>query len=385
MLFEELKTRVQQAEKNACLIYDSSYNYCKITHYLVAEVFEHCAINVSLYSSVFKLFNISGFNIYDKSFSMLIKGRCDCEKTYENIYNYLKNKEYYIRHFLNNCYIWTTEYVLVLGDFTYYSPNKDIDPELLKCIVPENEKSTFKFVSRDINGFVTNTMSIKHVDIDLNLQYNDSLPHQNISEFINSETSGISIFHGIPGCGKSTYIRHLIESNPKISFYILDSSIFNYITDSSFIRFLIDNKNGIFILEDCESLLASREESYNNTLATLLNISDGLLGDSLNIKFICTFNSDLNSIDKALLRKGRLKVKYEFDKLDKCKAQKLIDSLNKNYTVTEPMPLCDIYNIDVDTGHKVIKQNKIGFQIWIIHYVLKIRLIILLIIYKIII
>ena len=149
MLFEELKTKVQQAEKNACLIYDSSYNYCKTTHYLVIEVFGHYAINVSLSGSIPKLFNISGFNICDYVYSSrLIKGNCDYEKTHKNIDNYLKNKEYYSRHFLNNYYIWTTEYVLVLDNFSYYSPNKDIDPELLKCIVPENEKSTFKFVSR---------------------------------------------------------------------------------------------------------------------------------------------------------------------------------------------------------------------------------------------
>lgn len=34
-------------------------------------------------------------------------------------------------------------------------------------------------------------------------------------------------------------------------------------------------------------------------------------------------------------------------------------SLNKDYTVTESMALCDIYNID--TGHKVVERNKVGF------------------------
>ena len=87
-------------------------------------------------------------------------------------------------------------------------------------------------------------------------------------------------------------------------------------------------------------------------------------GDSLNLKFICTFNADISSIDKALLRKGRLKVKYEFGKLTKDKATALAVKLGKTEPVTEDMALCDVYNLGTDNGGEQIESDrpKIGFR-----------------------
>ncbi|MGO8056094.1 hypothetical protein, partial [Rhizobium leguminosarum] len=67
------------------------------------------------------------------------------------------------------------------------------------------------------------------------------------------------------------------------------------------------------------------DRKYNNSssVSNLLNISDGLLADFLNVQLVCTFNSSLTFIDTALLRKGRLIAKYEFGKLGITKAQLL--------------------------------------------------------------
>ena len=119
------------------------------------------------------------------------------------------------------------------------------------------------------------------------------------------------------------------------------------------------HKNATFIMEDCELLLHSREQGGNGLISSLLNLSDGILGDSLHIKFLCTFNSDLRQIDKALLRKGRLKIKYELKELGVDKANILLDRLGYDKTA-RPLPLCDIYNYNVDNGNKV-KTSKIGF------------------------
>lgn len=122
----------------------------------------------------------------------------------------------------------------------------------------------------------------------------------------------------------------------------------------------MEHKESVIILEDCETLLQDRATS-NQKISTLLNISDGIIGDSLKLKFICTFNSDLTTIDKAILRKGRLKIKYEFKKLKADKVQALGKELGKNLP-NEDMALCDIFNYEEDNnGNQVNRPNKIGF------------------------
>jgi len=77
---------------------------------------------------------------------------------------------------------------------------------------------------------------------------------------------------------------------------------------------------------------------------------------------ICTFNTDLGKIDKALLRKGRIITKYEFKDLDVKKANKLAEKNGLESKFTKNVPLAEIFNQDDDDY--VSTQNKtIGFYI----------------------
>lgn len=99
----------------------------------------------------------------------------------------------------------------------------------------------------------------------------------------------------------------------------------------------------------------------NHLLSTILNLSDGILGDGLNIKFICTFNADINKLDKAILRKGRLKYKYEFKALTPEKTQELAAELGKEIPEGESLTVGDIYNWEEDNGAERGKAKRIGF------------------------
>jgi hypothetical protein len=63
------------------------------------------------------------------------------------------------------------------------------------------------------------------------------------------------------------------------------------------------------------------------------------------------------------LRKGRLKLSHEFKKLEIAEAQKLINSLNFEHTVEEPMSLAEIYYLYEDNKFKEErdKDRIIGF------------------------
>ena len=94
----------------------------------------------------------------------------------------------------------------------------------------------------------------------------------------------------------------------------------------------------------------------------MLNISDGLLADCLNVQVICSFNTDISKIDGALLRKGRLIAKYEFRELEIEKAQELSNKLGYSKTILVPTTLTSIYNQDERDFQETRKKNSIGFN-----------------------
>ena len=121
------------------------------------------------------------------------------------------------------------------------------------------------------------------------------------------------------------------------------------------LSFFLRNPETIYVIEDAEQLVKSRE-SGNNNLAAFLNATDGILSSVLSVKFLLTFNTKITSdhVDQALLRKGRLRYIYEFKKLKKERASKLFNKEIKSDT-----PLTELYN-QKDTNHT--KNNKsIGF------------------------
>ena len=118
----------------------------------------------------------------------------------------------------------------------------------------------------------------------------------------------------------------------------------NALTNPDLLSILIDNPNSIFVIEDAENIVIDREQNGSSPVSALLNISDGLLSDCLNIQIICSFNTDLSKVDSALMRKGRLIAKYEFKALEVAKAQHLSDKLGLKTKILAPTILTDIYN-----------------------------------------
>jgi len=221
----------------------------------------------------------------------------------------------------------------------------------------------YHYVIHGQHGFDVTDFPLKdYVNINLKENYNDDLPHDEIVKFLNSQDeSGLVILSGACGSGKSYYIRHLITNMEDKDFIVINESCLAYISDPSFLKLLMKYNNSVIILEDCERLLVDRENG-NSLIGTLLNLSDGIISDAFNLKFICTFNANISKIDKAVLRKGRLKVRYEFGKLCKEKAVALAEKLGKKLEKEEDMVLTDIYNYDDVVDHGIKKKKSIGFE-----------------------
>lgn len=227
--------------------------------------------------------------------------------------------------------------------------------------------NSIKYLCKKYNDFDTKSMEINEpVDFDLSMLYNDDFidVDKNIKNFIEEKSSGLVILHGEQGTGKTTYIRHLINCSEK-TFVYLPMEMASYLSDPGLMTYIKQYlQDSVIIIEDCEQLLQDRGSSpyqINAGLSNILNISDGLLGDSLCLKFICTFNNDIKSIDKALLRKGRLIDKYQFGKLSKEKTANLI---LKNYGLEGDfgeMTLAEIFNLKHENHGKNPEKKRIGF------------------------
>ena len=100
-----------------------------------------------------------------------------------------------------------------------------------------------------------------------------------------------------------------------------------------------------------------------NGVSNILNITDGILSDILNIQIVATFNMDKAKIDSALLRKGRLIAEHKFDALPIEGAQALINHLGYEHTADKPMTLTEIYNLsEVEYKSEDKSRPTIGFN-----------------------
>ncbi|MGG9964751.1 AAA family ATPase [Ferruginibacter sp. SUN106] len=215
--------------------------------------------------------------------------------------------------------------------------------------VPEKEDPfEINIITQTSTGLDLKQLEIKPTVLDIDLYYNDDFKPIDaiIKQRLEKENDkGIILLHGLPGTGKTTYLRHLIGSMKKKVLFV-SPGVAGNLMNPEFIDLLIDNPNAVLIIEDAENIIMDRKFSSNSSVSNLLNISDGLLSDCLNVQIICTFNSALSMVDSALLRKGRLIAKYEFDKLNASKAQRLSDHLGFKNKIHKCMTIAEITNPD---------------------------------------
>ena len=232
-------------------------------------------------------------------------------------------------------------------------------------IKEKNHKKAFiNLLYNSVNGLETKSMELIKQKLSIAENYNDDF--ENVHRIILKRLSkkndkGLVLLQGKPGTGKSSYIRYLIgKVRKKVIF--LPPNLAGYLTNPDLINILIDNQNSIFVIEDAENLITNREKDEKSPVSALLNISDGLLSDVLNVQIICSFNTAISKIDNALLRKGRLIAKYEFNELSVEKAQRLSFKLGYQSIITKPTTLTDIYNQEEQdfVGNQI--KRTIGFE-----------------------
>jgi hypothetical protein len=222
-----------------------------------------------------------------------------------------------------------------------------------------------KLVVSRKNQLDTVDFNIKIDDIDVGLNYGQAFVpiYDKIFERLNTnEAKGLVLFHGTPGTGKTSLIKY-ISKHLKKEVLFIPPVLGESLSSPEFIPFLINHANSILIIEDAERIIADRSGGGISTgVSNILNISDGILGDCLNIQIIATFNTKKDRIDSALLRKGRLIAEHEFCSLEPNDANRLLTHLGKNHRTHNPMTLTEIYNLEEKEYKHQTERPLVGFN-----------------------
>lgn len=259
----------------------------------------------------------------------------------------------------------------ILLDFLYDSSNAEAEQWVLetnhklRSTFGKPKAPKFKVLIQQDGTFDTDDVNTNDFEtIDIREFYNDDFldVNEEVTQFMDKQESGIILLHGDPGTGKTTYIKHLISRFDSKDFIFVQNDFVGDLLKPSFVSFLLRNKNAVLIIEDAEKVIVSRDRSAEDSVvSTILQLTDGLFSDFLNIKVICTFNTDIARIDKALVRKGRMIAKYHFGPLAPEKAEALAKKLGHE-GLTGSRTLADIFGHD-KREFKDSEKRPIGFTL----------------------
>ena len=234
----------------------------------------------------------------------------------------------------------------------------------------QDVKNEFHTIGKSSYGFELQTMKLD-LTFDERLietNYNDSFTPVwgMITDSIDEDKNGLFLLHGTPGTGKTSIVKQVIARGGKRKIIYIPPYLAASLSDPSFISFVRENMtNSVLVIEDAEDVLLARDiAGGNSAVSNILNISNGILGDALNILIVATFNTDLERIDEALRRKGRCIAEYQFTPLTQAKGQALIEELHgpeMELKKGESFTLANIYNAKVVQPKTVKQERKVGF------------------------
>jgi hypothetical protein len=196
-----------------------------------------------------------------------------------------------------------------------------------------------------------------------------------------SDVAGrLVLFHGPPGTGKTTALRALAREwapwcqvdtvlDPE-AFFADPSYLMEVIIGSEMDLVLDADLNPdeprrghwrLMVLEDCDELIRGEaKEASGQSLARLLNLTDGLLGQGREIMVAITTNERLDRLHPAVVRPGRCLAQIEVGALSALESS---DWLGGDQ-VREPMTLAELYarrsGTDPTRTESPIPQQQIG-------------------------
>lgn len=240
----------------------------------------------------------------------------------------------------------------------YYDYNRT-SKDLIKNLIKLANKHTKRYkktvqapkinlVVSGRNDITTISREFKHKKLtkeELEIHYGTKFltVYNKLLEFLDKD-KGLVLLHGEPGTGKSTIIKQLIADSLKDRMLYLSPESISCIGNPTFTKFLINYPNSTLLAEDAECVLM-KQEFREQATTNLLNLTDGLLASILSTKIIATFNTEISKLDSALLRPGRLYLKYEFNKLTVEESNRFLEYYKSTNRVSKDSTLAELFTL----------------------------------------
>lgn len=174
--------------------------------------------------------------------------------------------------------------------------------------------------------------------------------HDVVESLRDKEPAGrLVLIDGPPGSGKTYFTRSLIGCVPNTMFILVIPSMVAQIGGPNMVPLLLDLKRNydsiVFVLEDADEALAERGSDNMALVSSMLNMTSGTMGDIFKLRVIATTNKQVEGLEQAMLRTGRLQRRISIGELTPKQAEQVYRRLTGNAkAVYDGNPLlCDIY------------------------------------------
>lgn len=247
----------------------------------------------------------------------------------------------------------------------YYKTNDNINEinELIKSIEEykinfDEDVSKFNTLSINKDRLTLEPLSVFIDDIEVDEKYNTDIIKsiKKLKKKIQKTNKGLSIFFGERGTGKTEMMKSLSIELEKMVLFIPSNTLDLTINNPDFRNILHQHQNLLIVIDDCEFFTNSQFSKMNYLSNNILQLTDSLISDSLNLQFLLIFNEDnIEEIDETLLDCNNLLDIIEFKKLKAEIATDLSKTLGFNKKYKTSQRLVDIFN-----NRKSDTKNKFG-------------------------